>query len=94
MTLTVEEKQSIVAEYGRDAKDTGREEVQIALLTKDINELTEHFKSHKKDQHSRQGFIRKINKRRNLLSYLRRKSVERYSALVKVLGLRVTKAKS
>ncbi len=92
MALDVEEKRSIVAEHGQDEKDTGKPEVQIALLTKDINDLTKHFTKHKKDNHSKTGFMRKINKRRNLLNYLRKKSAARYNAVIKALGLRATKA--
>ena len=82
--MTVERKQEIINQYRRDEKDTGSSEVQIALLTERINELTEHLKVHKKDNHSRRGML----KRRNLLNYLAKKDEESYKALVEKLGLR------
>ena len=88
MSLSVEEKAKILAEFGANEKDSGSVEVQVALLTADINKLQGHFKSHKKDNHSRRGLLRKVSQRRNLLDYLKGKSVERYSALIKELGLR------
>ncbi|MWP60855.1 30S ribosomal protein S15 [Gilliamella sp. Pas-s25] len=88
MSLTVETKAKIVAEYGRDAKDTGSTEVQVALLTARINDLQGHFSEHKKDHHSRRGLLRMVSSRRKLLDYLRRKDIERYSQLIKKLGLR------
>ena len=88
MSLSFEEKANIVAEYGLSAADTGCAEVQIALLTTDINQLTEHFKIHKKDNHSRMGLIRKVNLRRKLLKYLKNKDITRYRNIVARLGLR------
>ena len=86
--MTVERKQEIINQYKRDEKDTGSPEVQIALLTERINELTEHLKVHKKDNHSRRGMLKMVGKRRNLLNYLAKKDEESYKALVEKLGLR------
>ena len=86
--MTAERKQQIINEYRRDEKDTGSSEVQIALLTERINELTEHLKVHKKDNHSRRGLLKMGGKRRNLLNYLAKKDEEAYKDLVKKLGLR------
>ena len=86
--MTVERKQEIINQYRRDEKDTGSSEVQIALLTERINELTEHLKVHKKDNHSRRGLLKLVGKRRNLLNYLAKKDEEAYKDLVKKLGLR------
>jgi small subunit ribosomal protein S15 len=86
--MSAEQKQSIVEEYGKDSKDTGSTEVQIALLTARISDLTPHFQSHKKDHHSRQGLVRLVNQRRKLLDYLKSKNVERYRELIARLGLR------
>ena len=86
--MTAERKQHIINEYRRDEKDTGSSEVQIALLTERINELTEHLKVHKKDNHSRRGMLKMVGKRRNLLNYLAKKDEEAYKDLVKKLGLR------
>jgi small subunit ribosomal protein S15 len=86
--MSAEQKQSIVDEYGKDSKDTGSTEVQIALLTARISDLTPHFQSHKKDHHSRQGLVRLVNQRRKLLDYLKSKNVERYRELIARLGLR------
>ena len=88
MSLSTEAKAKIVAEFGRDANDTGSSEVQIALLTAEINHLQGHFSEHKKDHHSRRGLLRKVPSRRNLLDYLKRKDVARYTALIERLGLR------
>lgn len=88
MTMSAEQKQSIIDEYGKDSKDTGSTEVQIALLTARISDLTPHFQSHKKDHHSRQGLVRLVNQRRKLLDYLKSKNVERYRELIARLGLR------
>jgi len=88
MTLTVETKQEIVQKYGRGDNDTGSAEVQIALLTARINELTEHLREHTKDHHSRRGLLMLVGKRRRLLNYLQRSDVERYRELIKELGLR------
>ena len=86
--MTVERKQEIINQYRRDEKDTGSSEVQIALLTERINELTEHLKVHKKDNHSRRGMLKMVGKRRNLLNYLAKEDEESYKALVEKLGLR------
>ena len=86
--MTKERKQEIIAEYRRDENDTGSSEVQIAILTERIAELTEHLKVHAKDNHSRRGLLKMIGKRRNLLNYLSKTDVERYRAIVAKLGLR------
>ena len=88
MTMSAEQKKSIVDDYGRGANDTGSPEVQVALLTARINDLTGHFQEHKQDHHSRQGLVRMVNQRRKLLDYLKGKDVERYRELIKRLGLR------
>lgn len=88
MALSVEQKAAIVAEYGLTEGDTGSPEVQVALLTVNINQLQDHFKEHKHDHHSRRGLIRMVNTRRKLLDYLKRKDVSRYTGLIKSLGLR------
>ncbi|HEX2071480.1 MAG TPA: 30S ribosomal protein S15 [Thermoleophilaceae bacterium] len=88
MTLTVDQKQEIVSKHGKDANDTGSAEVQVALLTARINELTEHLRTHKKDHHSRRGLLMLVGKRRRLLGYLQRTDLDRYRALIKELGLR------
>ena len=82
------EKQEIIKEYQLDEKDTGSPEVQIALLTEDINSLNEHIRTHKKDFHSYRGLMKKIGRRRNLLAYLRDNDVSRYRDLIQRLGLR------
>ena len=86
--MTKERKQEIINSYKRDEKDTGSPEVQVALLTERIKELTEHLKVHKKDNHSRRGLLKMIGKRRNLLNYLAKKDVNRYRELIKRLELR------
>ena len=86
--MTKERKQEIINTYKRDEKDTGSPEVQIALLTERINELTEHLKVHKKDNHSRRGLLKMVGHRRNLLNYLMKKDVERYRAIIAKLGIR------
>ncbi len=86
--MTKERKAEIINEYKREEADTGSAEVQVALLTERINELTEHLKVHKKDNHSRRGLLKMVGKRRNMLSYLERKDAERYKTLVEKLGLR------
>ena len=86
--LTKEVKQEIIAKYGKDAKDTGSIEVQIALLTAEINDLNVHFKTHIHDFHSKRGLMIKIGHRKSLLNYLKKNDLERYEALVKSLGLR------
>ena len=88
MPLTTERKNSIVAEYRLDEKDTGSPEVQVALLSARISDLTGHFNSHKKDHHSRLGLLKMVNKRRKLLDYLKSKDQDRYQTLIKRLGLR------
>jgi small subunit ribosomal protein S15 len=88
MPHTAEEKGKIVGEYRRGPADTGSPEVQVALLSARINELTGHFATHKKDHHSRQGLLRLVNQRRKLLDYLRGKDGERYQGLIDKLGLR------
>ena len=87
--VTKQQKEQIIAEYGRTAGDTGSQEVQIAILSKRIALLTEHLKSHKKDHHSRRGLLKMVGQRRNMLDYLRRKDIERYRALGAKLGLRL-----
>ncbi len=86
--MTKERKQEIIQTYKRDEKDTGSPEVQIALLTERITELTEHLKVHVKDNHSRRGLLKMVGKRRNLLNYLAKKDIERYRQIVEKLGLR------
>ena len=88
MPLSSESKSTIIAEYARVEKDTGSPEVQVALLSKRISELTEHFGEHKKDHHSRQGLLKMVNKRRKLLDYLKSKDPDRYRELISRLGLR------
>jgi small subunit ribosomal protein S15 len=86
--MTAEQKQAIIAEYATHEGDTGSPEVQIALLTTRINELTEHLKVHKKDHHSRRGLLKMVGHRRNLLAYLTKVDIERYRAIIKRLGIR------
>ena len=86
--MTKERKLEIINEYKRDEADTGSAEVQVALLTERINELTEHLKFHKKDNHSRRGLLKMVGQRRNMLNYLQKKDEERYKVLVEKLGLR------
>lgn len=88
MALNAEKKAEIVNEYRVGEGDTGSPEVQVALLTANIEELQKHFGEHKHDHHSRRGLIRMVNQRRKLLDYLKRKNTERYSTLIKRLGLR------
>jgi small subunit ribosomal protein S15 len=88
MTLTKEEKQQIVGQHGKREADTGSAEVQIALMTRRINDLTEHLRQHSKDHHSRRGLLKLVGRRRRLLNYLQRKDLEGYRALIKELGLR------
>lgn len=88
VALAREKKQSIISEYRRHDKDTGSPEVQIALLTKRISELTEHLRQHRHDYHSRRGLLKMVGHRRNLLRYLREMDIERYRALVERLGIR------
>lgn len=88
MALTKEAKVEIVKKYGKTANDTGSAEVQIAILTEEIKNLTEHLKEHKHDFHSRRGLLKKVGKRRSLLNYLVENDVTRYREVVKSLGLR------
>jgi small subunit ribosomal protein S15 len=88
MALSAAAKAEIIKEYGTEAGDTGSPEVQVALLTHNINGLQEHFRSHKQDHHSRRGLIRMVNQRRKLLDYLKRKNPNRYAELITRLGLR------
>lgn len=88
MSLSIEKKAEIIAEFGRDAKDTGSSEVQIALLTAQINHLQEHFAVHKKDHHGRRGLLRMVSRRRKLLDYLKRTDLAKYSETIARLGLR------
>jgi small subunit ribosomal protein S15 len=88
MALSAAEKADIIKEFQTDPTDTGSPEVQVALLTRNINALQDHFKTHKQDHHSRRGLIRMVNQRRTLLDYLKRKDANRYTALLGRLGLR------
>jgi small subunit ribosomal protein S15 len=88
MSITTEKKADIVKEFGRGSDDTGSPEVQVAILTNRINTLTDHFKTHAKDNHSRRGLLMMVNKRRSLLDYLRREDEKRYTDLIAKLGLR------
>ena len=88
MSLSGEQKSTIIEEHARGNGDTGSPEVQVALLSARINELTEHFNKHKKDHHSRRGLLRMVNNRRKLLDYLKEKDHERYRAVIAKLGLR------
>ena len=88
MTVTAERKQEIIKDNAQTENDTGSPEVQVAILTERIRNLTEHFKDNHKDNHSRRGLLIMVNKRRNLLAYLKNKDVERYNALIQKLGLR------
>lgn len=88
MALTKETKQELVKKYARGKNDTGSAEVQIAILTEEINQLTEHLKVHKHDHHSRRGLLRKVGQRRSMLNYLAKKDVQRYRDIVSKLGLR------
>lgn len=86
--LTAEQKQEIISTYGKDATDSGSTEVQVALLTAKITDLSGHFKAHIHDHHSRQGLLRMVSQRRKLLDYLKKKDVEQYRTLISKLGLR------
>lgn len=88
MTMDSKDKKKIIDEHKVHDSDTGSPEVQVALLTERINYLTEHFKTHKKDYHSRRGLLKLVGSRRKLLEYLKKKDIERYRAIVKKLGLR------
>ncbi|HVM39104.1 MAG TPA: 30S ribosomal protein S15 [Sphingomicrobium sp.] len=88
MSITADRKQEVIKEHGRGSDDTGSPEVQVAILTSRIQTLTDHFKTHAKDNHSRRGLLMMVNKRRSLLDYLRRKDEQRYLDLIAKLGLR------
>ena len=88
MSVTAERKQELIKDNAQGSGDTGSPEVQVAILTERINNLTDHFKTHAKDNHSRRGLLMLVNKRRALLDYLKRKDSERYTALIAKLGLR------
>jgi small subunit ribosomal protein S15 len=88
MNLSKEEKQEIISKFGANDKDSGKAEVQIALLTARINKLTAHFSEHKKDHHSRRGLLMMVGQRRRLLDYIARKDIERYRSTIKELKLR------
>jgi small subunit ribosomal protein S15 len=88
MSITAERKQQLIGEYATSPTDTGSPEVQVAILTERIINLTEHFKEHKKDRHSRRGLLMMVSQRRSLLDYLKGKNNARYEALIKRLGLR------
>ena len=88
MSITAERKQALIKEHSQGKGDTGSPEVQVAILTERINNLTQHFKGHAKDNHSRRGLLMMVNKRRSLLDYLRREDEDRYTGLIAKLGLR------
>lgn len=88
MPLTKEQKLETIKEYGESESDSGKTEVQIAMLTKRINELTSHFDQHKKDHHSRRGLLKMVGKRRRLLDYLAKKDITRYRDIIEKLGIR------
>jgi small subunit ribosomal protein S15 len=88
MTITAERKTEVIKEHARSEGDSGSPEVQVAILTERIQNLTEHFKTHAKDNHSRRGLLMMVNNRRSLLDYLKKQDVERYNALIGKLGLR------
>ncbi len=88
MSITAERKSELMGEFGKTAGDTGSPEVQIAILTERINNLTGHFQTHKKDRHSRRGLLKMVSRRRSLLDYLMREDAERYADVIQRLGLR------
>ncbi|HTG37512.1 30S ribosomal protein S15 [Sphingomonas sp.] len=88
MSITAERKEALIQDNARQSGDTGSPEVQVAILTARISALTEHFKTHAKDNHSRRGLLMMVNKRRSLLDYLKKKDADRYTALIAKLGLR------
>lgn len=88
MSLTNQQKKEVIKKHGANENDSGRAEVQIALLTENINELTPHFAKHIKDHHSRRGLLKMVGKRRRLLDYLAKKDIERYRKIIKELGIR------
>jgi small subunit ribosomal protein S15 len=88
MTMTAEDKAELVKRFGKDERDTGAAEVQIAMLTSRINHLTEHLRTHRHDHHSRRGLLMLVGRRRRFLNYLQKKNLEGYRALIRELGLR------
>jgi len=88
MTLSTEQKREVIEKFGKSDSDTGSPEVQVALLTRRINHLTEHLREHKHDHHSRRGLLMLVGQRRRLLNYLQRKDLDRYRGLIQELGLR------
>ena len=88
MALKKEEKSAIIKDFAKNEKDTGSAEVQVAILTKEINDLTEHLKTHIHDYHSRRGLLKKVGQRRNMLNYLAKKDIQSYREVIKKLGLR------
>ena len=88
MSLTAEDKREIVQRFGKDENDTGATEVQVAMLTRRINDLTEHLRTHKHDHHSRRGLLMLVGRRRRFLNYLQKRNLEGYRALIRELGLR------
>ena len=88
MSISAEQKETVVSEFQRAPKDTGSPEVQVALLSANIRDLTEHFKVHVRDHHSRQGLLRMVNRRRKLLDYLKGEDIDRYRTLIERVGLR------
>ncbi|MEX0821658.1 MAG: 30S ribosomal protein S15 [Rhodothermales bacterium] len=86
--ITTEKKQELVEKYGKDANDTGAPEVQVAIFSARINELTEHLKHHEKDHSTRRGLLKLVGKRRRLLNYLMNRDIERYRSIIKELGIR------
>lgn len=88
MALTKEEKAKIIKEFGKNENDTGSTAVQIAILTQEINTLTDHFKEHKQDYHSNRGLLKKVGQRKSLLAYLERTNIQEYREVIKKLGLR------
>ncbi len=88
MTMTQERKQELITQFGESPADTGKTEVQVALLTERINELTDHLRTHRKDHHSRRGLLMMVGRRRRFLNYLQSSDLERYRTLIRELGLR------
>ncbi len=88
MSITVERKAELIKKFAQNEGDTGSPEVQVSILSERISNLTEHFKTHKKDNHSRRGLLKMVSQRRRLLDYLKRENLSRYQALIKELGLR------
>ena len=88
MSITAQRKSELMGEFGKTVGDTGSPEVQVAILTERINNLTGHFKTHKKDRHSRRGLLKMVSRRRSLLDYLKREDAERYADVIQRLGLR------